>query len=241
MTQPLINVESVTVSYHGQVALYDASLTVNKGDFIGIIGENGSGKTTLLTAILGLTPVQDGVVHIQDDIRIGYVPQYIARQDYIFPASAKEVVLMGILSEKTGWKKYSKEDHKRVDELFDMLRISELKNKRIGELSGGQQQRVLLARALINNPEVIILDEPTSALDKWTEQSFLDLLKKLNQEQQVSIVIVTHDLASLGEYVKNIIYVNKNILFDGSFRDFCQNEKLSPYFHTHDIKGCDKS
>jgi len=241
MNQPQINVESVTVSYHGQVALYDASMTVNKGDFIGIIGENGSGKTTLLTAILGLTPIQDGVVHIQKDIRIGYVPQYITRQDYIFPASAKEVVLMGVLSEKTGWKRYTKADIKRVDVLFDMLRITELKNKRIGELSGGQQQRVLLARALVNNPEVIILDEPTSALDKWTEQSFLDLLKKINKEQQVSIVIVTHDLASLGEYVKNIIYVNKNILFDGSFRDFCQNEKLSPYIHTHDIKGCDKS
>lgn len=233
-----VNVQNITVSYHGQVALYKASLEINKGDFIGIIGENGSGKTTLLKAILGLTHVQDGIVTTASGMTIGYVPQYIARQDYIFPATAKEVVLMGLLSTKTGWKRYTRSDHERVDDLFETLGISQLKDKRIGELSGGQQQRVLLARALINNPDVLFLDEPTSALDVQMEQSFLDLLKRLNNTKEMSIVIVTHDLASLGDYVKDIIYINKSILFQGSFREFCQNNTLSPYIHTHDIKGC---
>jgi zinc transport system ATP-binding protein len=235
-----INVESVTVSYHGQVALYDANLQVNKGDFIGIIGENGSGKTTLLNAILGLVNTQDGSVQIDPSITLGYVPQYIQRQDYIFPATAKEVVLMGLLSEKKGWKRFSKKDHKRANEMFELLRIGELKHKRIGELSGGQQQRVLLARALINKPDVIILDEPTSALDKYTETSFLDLLKEKNQKENVTIIIVTHDLASLEDYVKHVVFINKHIVFEGSFRDFCQNNELSPYIHTHELKGCDQ-
>lgn len=233
-----VNVQNITVSYHGQVALYEASLAINKGDFIGIIGENGSGKTTLIKAILGLTSFQDGTVTTASGTTIGYVPQYIARQDYIFPATAKEVVLMGLLSTKTGWKRYSKTDHEMADTLFETLGISQLKDKRIGELSGGQQQRVLLARALINNPDVLFLDEPTSALDVQMEQSFLDLLRRLNQSREMSIVIVTHDLASLGDYVKDIIYINKSILFQGSFKEFCQNNSLSPYIHTHDVKGC---
>lgn len=238
--KPLINVKHITVAYHDQVAVYDASFSINQGDFIGIIGENGSGKTTVLKAILGIVPLQDGTISIDQDAVVGYVPQYLQRQDYIFPATSKEVVLMGLLSTKKGMKRFTKKDHQRVDQLFDDLGITDLKNKRVGELSGGQQQRVLLARALIHNPNIILLDEPTSALDKTIETSLLNMLEMLNKKG-VTIVVVTHDLASMGSYVDRIIYMKKQVLFNGPFKEFCSNDHFSPYIHTHDVKGCGRN
>jgi zinc transport system ATP-binding protein len=233
---PQISVKDVTVTYYSQVALYRANLEINKGDFIGIVGENGSGKTTLIRAILGLVPTREGTIQTDKGISIGYVPQYITRQDYLFPATAEEVVLMGLLAHKEKFKIFTKEDKEKVRLLFEELEIENLLKKRIGTLSGGQQQRVLLARALINQPDVLLLDEPTSALDHGIQQSFLNLLKQLNDDLDITIVIISHDIVRLGEYVDKIVYLKTEILFNGTFDAFCANESLSPYIHKHGFK-----
>ena len=111
-----------------------------------------------------------------------------------------------------------------------MLDIHEIKDKRIGELSGGQQQRVLLARALIGEPEFLILDEPTTALDPETRDNFFSTLKELNQNQRVTIIIVTHDVADIGKYASKLLYLDKRIIFFGSFENFCSSADMANYF-----------
>lgn len=234
-----ISVKDVTVTYHSQVALYQATLDINKGDVIGIIGENGSGKTTLLRAMLGLVPIREGTVQFEDGLQVGYVPQYISRQDFLFPATAEEVVLMGLLANKERFKFFTKEDKEIVKNTFQQLDIENLMKKRIGTLSGGQQQRVLLARALVNEPDVLLLDEPTSALDQGIQTSFLNILTDLNKRLGITVVIVTHDLASMGNYVDEVVYLETSIKFKGPFSSFCSNETLSPYIHNHGLEGCD--
>ncbi|MFW5838659.1 MAG: metal ABC transporter ATP-binding protein [Bacillota bacterium] len=238
MTQPHININNITVKYNAHVAIQDVSLSVMPKDFIGIIGENGSGKTTLIKTILGTLKPTKGSIIIKDGIRIGYLPQHIMRQNSMFPATSEEVVKMGLMANKTFPRHYTKKDHKKVIEMFTSLHISDLRKKRIGLLSGGQQQRVMLARALINDPDVLILDEPTSALDRVIEQSFLETLKRLNQTRNTTIVIITHDLAALGDYINKILYLDKTVLFAGDFDTFCNKSTLSPYLIHHRTHAC---
>jgi zinc transport system ATP-binding protein len=238
MTQPLINLHNVTVKYNAHVAVQDVSFAVMPKDFIGIIGENGSGKTTLIKSILGSLKPADGSIIVKDGVRIGYLPQHIMRQDALFPATAEEVVKMGLLASKTFPRHYTKKDHNKVVEMFKSLHIEPLRKKRIGLLSGGQQQRVMLARALVNDPDILILDEPTSALDRIIEQSFLETLKQLNQTQNTTIMIITHDLAALGDYINKIIYLDKTVLYAGDFDTFCNKSNLSPYLSHHANHAC---
>jgi zinc transport system ATP-binding protein len=236
-----IKVEHLSVRYGKHLAIKDVTFEINKGDFVGVIGENGSGKTTLIKAILGAIDVYKGRVMIEDSTKVGYLPQNIMRAEKIFPATAMEVALMGLLEDKKFPKIVTKKDKKKVIELFEQLGISSLLTKRVGELSGGQQQRVMLARALISNPDVLILDEPTSALDSIIEQTFLDTLKRLNEENHTTIVLITHDLATVGEYINKVIYMNQVVEFVGPFDDFCKTMSHSPYIHMHSKNACGHS
>jgi zinc transport system ATP-binding protein len=235
-----IIVDHLTVQYYGHTAIKDLSLEINKGDFIGIIGENGSGKTTLIKAILNIVPLTRGTISFSKGLSIGYLPQSLKRSDYIFPATSEEVVLMGLLENKTGYRRFTKEDRTRVHSLFEELNIGHLLYKRIGQLSGGQQQRVLLARALVNDPDILLLDEPTSALDKMIQKRFIEQLYELNQTKGKTILFITHDIGSLGDYVKRVVVLNKHKVFDGTFTEFCQNEKLSGGHHHHikEVEAC---
>jgi zinc transport system ATP-binding protein len=120
-----------------------------------------------------------------------------------------------------------------MEKHLEELNISELKNRRIGTLSGGQQQRALLARALMTEPEILIMDEPTSALDPSMRDTFFELLMHLNQHHKVAIILITHDIGVASEYLKRVIYLDQKVLFDGTFDAFCENDELSPYIHTH--------
>lgn len=233
-----IKVADLTVKYQFHTAVKDVSFSVEKGDFIGIVGENGSGKTTLIKAILGALEPSSGRIEFSPNLKIGYLPQHISRADAVFPASAEEIALMGLLEEKKTPKRFTKKDKEKVHSLFEELGISRLRNQKIGKLSGGEQQRVMLVRALINDPDILILDEPTSALDSIIQQTFLETLKKINTEKKTTILIITHDLATVGQYIDKVLYMNQRLEYMGPLIDFCKSTSHSPYLNLHAKNVC---
>jgi len=166
----LLELKSVYAGYDNKIVLKNVDLVVKKNDFLGIIGPNGGGKTTLLKVILGLIKPIEGSIDFNniDDNLIGYLPQ-INTIDQKFPISVREVVLSGLMSHKKLFGRYQSEDKKKAKELMEQMGILHLKNKNIGELSGGQLQRVFLCRAIISNPQILILDEPDTYVDSHFE------------------------------------------------------------------------
>ncbi len=228
----LLHVDKLTVKYHHFTAVDQVSFNVMAGDFIALAGENGSGKSSLIKAILGLIHTAGGTVKNHVVGPIGYLPQNTVVQDRSFPASVEEVVGMGLLATKSFPRRLSRQDKERVRESLVRLNVANLAKKRFGLLSGGQQQRVLLARALVANPRILILDEPTSALDQAMRKRFMHILQALHQEG-VTILLITHDIGGIGEYVNRVLYMERRILFDGTFQAFCEQAEISPYIHTH--------
>ncbi|HEY8364468.1 MAG TPA: metal ABC transporter ATP-binding protein [Haloplasmataceae bacterium] len=220
----IITIKNLTVIIDNIEILKDLNLTIQSGDYINIIGPNGAGKTTFIKTILGLIKEYRGEI-ILSKHNIGYLPQKTTTQDKIFPATVKEVVSLGLL----GTKKYPQiitlSDRKKIDATLEQLKISHLKNRKIGYLSGGEQQRVLLARAIVNNPDILILDEPTSALDPKFKEEFYQILQQINKENKVTILHVTHDISNIENDNNKILYLNQKVLFYGNKEDFGRDRK----------------
>ncbi|MBU5438594.1 metal ABC transporter ATP-binding protein [Tissierella sp. MSJ-40] len=229
----ILSIKDLTLKYGKNEVLTNVSFQVQQGDYIGIVGPNGSGKTTFINAILGLKTPFKGEIEFNKDIvkqsSIGYLPQRSIRNDKLFPAKVREVVATGLLAEKKEPKFYVQEDYNKVDKILEKLRIEELKNKKIGDLSGGQQQRVLLARAMVASPKILILDEPTNALDSKTREELYDILKILNIEDKVTIMIVSHDLKTIGKYINKILYLEGKVIFYGSYEEFIYSKDMNKY------------
>lgn len=234
--EQILDIRNLTVKYHTFTAVSNVSFSVNEQDFIAIIGANGSGKTTLIKTVLGLLNAQEGTIVTPTGVTVGYLPQHTMSLDRFFPATVDEVVGMGLLAKKRFPKILSKQEKQNINDVLHMLNIQHLTHKRIGALSGGQQQRVLLARALVSNPDVLILDEPTSALDHNMRKQFFDILSHLNTSHGVTILLVTHDIASASDYINRVIYMDQKLLFDGTFSAFCEDQQLSPFIHTHSLR-----
>lgn len=236
--QPVISVRHLSVSYGRTEVLSDISFDVAQGDYIGIAGPNGSGKTTLMKAVLGLLPLSGGtIVHGSGagngvTGRIGYLPQKAFAADSFFPAEVREIVSMGRLAGKKGLRLLNREDREAVDAILEKLNLMDLRNRRIGSLSGGQQQRVLLARALVGNPGVLLLDEPTSALDPRVREEFYDILSRLNRDDGTTILLVSHDMGSIGKYSRKLLYLDRQILFYDTWEAFCHSSDMSALFGT---------
>ena len=217
MTQKkaVIEVDHVDFSYDGNRVLEDIAFSVAEGDFLGVVGPNGSGKTTLLKIILGLLRPLKGKVRVfgrspeRSRHLIGYVPQH-ANLDASFPISVVDVVLIGRLGRAPLLGRYRKTDREAAERAMGEAEILDLRNRRFGTLSGGQQQRVLLARALVGNPDLLLLDEPTASIDGRVEQDIYHLLKKLNEK--VTIVLVSHDLGFISTYVNKVACVNRRLV-----------------------------
>ncbi|MGD0276862.1 MAG: metal ABC transporter ATP-binding protein [Syntrophales bacterium] len=233
-----LSIEHLTFRYNAVDVLTDINFSVERGDYIGMVGPNGSGKTTLIKIILGILKPQHGHVllfgrdmeEFSDWSRIGYLPQKIGAINPRFPATVREVVSLGLLSGK-GFPRYlGASDSAAVEALLNLFNIYDIRNDAIGELSGGQQQRVLLARALVNNPEFIILDEPTSALDPELRERFFGILKDFNEKRKSTIILVTHDVGNIGKYTTKFLYIDKRLVFFGSFDDFCKSDDITPLF-----------
>lgn len=206
----LIRISSLCVNYDETQALTDISMSIHSDDFIGVIGPNGGGKTTLVKAILKLVePTSGSIEYLTPKLRIGYLPQQKGI-DQLFPISVLDVVLSGLQGSSLMFKP-NKSQRLKAKELLEQNGLEDLYKRQIGELSGGQLQRVLLCRALISEPQLLILDEPTTFVDKSFEQGFYPLLKQLSNS--MAIVIVSHDIGTICSYVRSIACVNKHLYY----------------------------
>lgn len=226
-----VEIEKVNFSYGLTQVLIDVDLTITQGDFLAVLGPNGSGKSTLLKIILGLIPVRQGNVtlfgedpsHFSQWSRIGYIPQKAAHSGVFFPASVNEVVSMGILSKKIFPKFLHRQDRGAVTRALERVNMADFKNRRIGELSGGQQQRVFIARAIVNEPDILFLDEPTAGVDADTQQRFYEMLDMLNKEHNITIVMITHDVGVVSKHINKIACLNQRLVFHGTHDEFCSS------------------
>ncbi|NTW89812.1 MAG: metal ABC transporter ATP-binding protein [Candidatus Moranbacteria bacterium] len=228
-TKNVISVEAISFSYDGERdVLEDITLDVHQGDYIGLVGPNGAGKTTLLKVMINLLVPRSGTVKLfGQDIRdfkdwqkIGYVPQKAVRFDANFPATVSEVVLMGRTSGKGFFQRTTDADTEAVGNALEKVGMLGYGERLIGDLSGGQQQRVFIARALVNDPEVVFLDEPTTGVDKKTQDGFYALLQKLNREFGLTIVLVSHDIRRLTREVMHIACVDRTLTCHSSPEEY---------------------
>lgn len=222
----LLKCEHVGFGYENQDAVLDVNLEVNEGDYICIVGENGSGKSTLMKGILGLLKPTSGKIEYTEELKkagIGYLPQQNdAQKD--FPATVFEVVISGCLGKRGSRPFYSIKEKKEARANLNRLGISELESSCFRELSGGQKQRVLIARALCATDKLLILDEPITGLDPSAIQDFYQLVKKLNKEENVAILMVSHDMANIVHQADKILQLRQKPLFWGPMKEYVKSE-----------------
>ena len=226
----LISIDDLTFFYNGLEILSDISFTVNKGDYLGIVGPNGSGKSTLIKNILGILKPQKGCINLFGQPlnmfrkwnKIGYLPQRLSALNTHFPGTVEEIVQMGI----------SKSQSQKIKKALELMGIGHLANRLIGELSYGEQQRTMLARTLVGQPDLLIFDEPTTALDPETRDIFYTQIEELNRHKGTTIILVTHDTGLIGKYAHYLLYLDKKIIFCGTFKDFCASADMTGFFGT---------
>ncbi len=218
----MIKIENLTIGYDNQIILKDLNLHIKEGEYVCIIGANGSGKSTLLKTIIGLNKPLSGKIKIVGKSSIGYVPQTLQIQQD-FPATVNEIVMSGCLK-KMKWRPfYTKKEKELAYKNMKLLKITSLKNKLISELSGGQQQRVLIARALCATNKILFLDEPFTALDGYGALKLYGILKKLNKEENVTIVMISHDIDTALRYVDHVVHIDETIVFDGTKEEYLES------------------
>jgi zinc transport system ATP-binding protein len=235
--RPYVELEDIAFSYGEVPVLEGINLTVEPGDFLGIIGPNGSGKTTLLRLMLGLLEPTRGTVRLfghplssfRQWGRLGYVPQK-ATLDPALPATVHEVVATGLVPTLGLFGRISEQQRKRIAEVLEHVGMHAHAAARIGALSTGQQQRVLIARALVSNPELIILDEPTGGVDPEAQTSFYALLHHLSRERDVTLILVSHDIAVVAKEVTKLACLNRRLIFHGRPGDFLSDAALTALY-----------
>ncbi|MBQ8360726.1 MAG: ABC transporter ATP-binding protein [Bacteroidaceae bacterium] len=211
---PLMTLQDIAAVYDTKEVLHDISLTIYERDFLGIIGPNGGGKTTLVKILLGLmSPVSGTVTCYRDGnpvagVRMGYLPQY-SRIDHRFPISVYDTVCSGLASQAGLAVRLSREQHERVGNVIHEVGLEGVERCAIGSLSGGQLQRALLARAVVSDPELLILDEPDTYLDRRSESQLYRLLADMNK--RCAIVLVSHDIGTVLQNVRSIACVDTTI------------------------------
>jgi zinc transport system ATP-binding protein len=258
-----LQVSDVSILYNGSLAIDKVNFDVEEGDLLGIVGPNGAGKTTLFRAILGLQNYSgviklfglEGKKYHSLLPLVGYVSQKVNFEQN-FPATVSEVVAMGLLSEKKMhksatllqscgccWNRVYKKINRDSDKVLEALKAVNLeshKNKRIGELSGGELQRVFIAKALVKDPILLILDEPVTGVDVETQNKFYSVIKKINEENKITIVWSSHDLEAIAKLANRVACMNRQLFFHGQKEEFFSNKELlktytesAMYMHMH--------
>ncbi len=173
---------------------------------------------------------EQDIAQFQDWHKIGYLPQKLDGFNPNFPATVREVASLGLIARKSFPRRLDRADQRAVDRALERLGIADIGPKLIGELSGGQQQRALIARAIVGEPELIILDEPSTALDPESREHFFAILQDLNRNSRVTMILVTHDMGTIGQYADKLLYIDRKIIFYGGFDEFCRSENMTALF-----------
>ena len=225
----VVEIDRLSYAYSGNLVLNNISFSIGEGDILGMIGPNGAGKTTLFSCMLALLDDYMGTIKIfGENIKnknskvfksIGYIPQKKTIEQN-FPATVEEIVSLGITT-ITG--KIARE---KIASALETVGLLVQKDRRVGELSGGQQQRVLIAKAMVNNPKLLILDEPVTGIDLETQNKFYSLLKKLNQENKITIIWASHDLDAVNKLATSVACINRSMFFHGQTHEFFENPDL---------------
>ncbi|MEW6040255.1 MAG: metal ABC transporter ATP-binding protein [Elusimicrobiota bacterium] len=246
MDNKLIEFRDVTLSYGKKKILSGLNFIIYRNDFTGVVGPNGAGKTTLLKAILGLIKPASGEIVCHAEVgrtdrpgripRFGYVPQ-LHRIDDIFPLTAEEVVLMGRYPSKGLFKALRKEDRIKTVDALKMVSMEDYADRMFRDLSGGLRQKTLIARALAGNPEILVLDEPTNDLDIAGEKSVMDVIKRLHSDTGIAVIMASHLLNVVINYVDKIGFINSEIFRIENARDALTRERLRDVYKINTVIG----
>jgi len=241
LSDPVIEVESLNVARGGRIVIEDASFRIDSGAYVGIVGPNGGGKTTLMQALLGIVPVELGTIKLLGKpieefdqwSKLAYVSQYSINFDPNFPLTVRELVGLGRINRRNLGRSLKREDWEKVDEALEFMSLSELADKRIGHLSSGQKQRMFVAKAIVRNPEVLILDEPVSGVDPKALETFYMILANLNTKQGTTILIVSHDLTAVFCRMNYIMCINRRVYVSPIRPDLDPNDVLQKVYGPH--------
>jgi zinc transport system ATP-binding protein len=239
----VVAIEDLSYHYGEQYVLQNINLTITKGSFLALVGPNGSGKSTLIKCILGLLSPQRGSIKLfgkklhsfKEWDKIGYVSQKANNFNNGFPATVYEVVAMGLYGKIGMFRFLKKSDKEKIRAAVKSVGMTDYMNRNIGELSGGQQQRVFIARALVSDPQLLILDEPTVGVDAASVQAFYNMLEHLNENEGITLILVTHDIGTVTNLVTDVACLNKQLHFHGKKDKFTalDNDHLSSLYGHH--------
>lgn len=243
--QPIVHLEKVSFQYEPKRKVLDqVTLSVRPGDFLALLGPNGSGKSTLIKLILGLLKPQEGQItlfgqpqkNFKEWFKIGYVSQKANSFNSGFPATVYEVVASGLFGKIGLFGRVGKHKQEIMDAIHQ-VGLDDYVHQPIGRLSGGQQQRVFIARALVSRPQLLILDEPFVGVDAESAKRFMDLLVKLNAEQNISLLLVSHDIGAITDNVKQVACLNRRLFYHGAPQDFMTNrEKILSQVYGYNVQ-----
>jgi len=227
----LIKLENVAIGYEQDPFVDFINLSIEKNQFWGVLGPNGSGKTTLLKTILNLISPVSGTVFFHNELVFGYVPQN-EKFDPIFPISVCEMVSMGRYSRVKPGRRLSNIDNEIVMRSMDSAGISHLKDRTFSSLSGGEKQRTLLARAIAGEPNILVLDEPTASVDIKGEAQIMELVRNVQTESKLAVLMVSHFLKTVSEFSDHLILIDKdsNTFLSGTKIEVLQKESLDKFF-----------
>ena len=250
---PIVELQNVDVVRSGELVIQNANLTIQTGDYVGLVGPNGGGKTTLILSLLNFLPRAKGTIRLFGiDIdkfsaweKVAYISQTATSFDTKFPLTVRELVSLGRIKKGNVARRFTSEDWQAVDDSITFMGLTDVAHKRIGQLSGGQKQRVFVAKALARNPEIIFLDEPIVGVDAATQEKFFKKLSDLNTERKTTILLVTHDLTSVFCRMSKVMCVNRQVEVAEITQDLDPNALLKRaygehfhfVFHRHECRG----
>ena len=243
---PPLEVEKLSVNRSGQTVLEDVYLTINEGEFVGLVGPNGGGKTTLILTILGLLKFRKGSIQLYGQSspsnnilrKLGWVSQHASNIPKNIKLTVRELVQLGTVKLSNLLFETDKQRRRKlVDNAIKIVGLESVQNVSVGRLSGGQRQRAVIARALATDAELILLDEPLVGIDRETRNDFLKLLDDLSHNQGKTIIMISHDLAAIRQTAHRIIYLEETIRFDGKPTDFPNLQELALLRGIKDVHG----
>jgi zinc transport system ATP-binding protein len=235
---PIFDVKGLSFHVGEQTILQNINFQIYNGEYIAIIGPNGGGKTTLIRMLLGLEKPSSGEIRLygkklsefKEWYKIGYVPQRAAHVDANFPATVEDIVNMGRVARRGFFAGMSKEDKEKVEDAMKKMDILPLRERMVGTLSGGQRQRVMIARALASSPEILILDEPNTGVDVVSQQRFYKLLAKLNKEEGITILFITHDIGVIADDIGRLFTINQKATICNDPKKVLSCEEMSELY-----------